>query len=136
MKKAIMKAGLSPLQLVGGNAFGEPTETHTTPYALPNWAYTKGAGKPSSNKMSYQTETLEDDDEYVSDDLHDRLLGLVTVSSSKDIEENDKNQSYKNMNKTSKKRNIKKTKKLRRVSTPLVTKKSVVRMTKKKRSVK
>jgi len=147
LKNAIMKAGVSPLQLVGGNAFGEPTTPNLSSYALPNWAYSNGGYKKGVEfgRNNFQTETPEDD-EYVSDDLHDRLLSLVSVnknitneSNTKDTntkdtntkDTNTKDTNTKDTNYTNKKKSIKKTKKLRKA---IQSTKKGVKTTKKKRS--
>jgi hypothetical protein len=130
LKKAIMKAGVSPLQLVGGNAFGEPTTPNLSSYAVPNWAYSNGGYKKGVEvgRNTFQTETLEDD-EYVSDDLHDRLLSLVSVN--KNIITNETNKNTNDINNKNKKKSIKKTKKLRKT---IQSTKKGVKTTKKKRS--
>jgi len=145
LKNAIMKAGVSPLQLVGGNAFGEPTTPNLSSYAVPNWAYSNGGYKKGVEvgRNTFQTETPEDD-EYVSDDLHDRLLSLVSVnknvsnvsneSNKKDTNTkntNDTNKKDTNTKNTNKKKSIKKTKKLRKA---IHSTKKGVKITKKKRS--
>lgn len=156
LKNAIMKAGVSPLQLVGGNAFGEPTTPNLSSYAVPNWAYSNGGYKKGVEvgRNTFQTETPEDE-EYVSDDLHDRLLSLVSVhknvsnetnkkdtntKNTKDKNTNDNNNTNtKNTNtnntndikNTNKKKSIKKTKKLRKA---IHSTKKGVKITKKKRS--
>ena len=142
LKNAIMKAGVSPLQLVGGNAFGEPTTPNLSSYAVPNWAYSNGGYKKGVEvgRNIFQTETPEDD-EYVSDDLHDRLLSLVSVNknvSNVSNESNKKDTNTKNTNdtntkntNTNKKKSIKKTKKLRKA---IHSTKKGVKITKKKRS--
>ena len=137
LKNAIMKAGVSPLQLVGGNAFGEPTTPNLSSYAVPNWAYSNGGYKKGVEvgRNTFQTETPEDD-EYVSDDLHDRLLSLVSVNKnvsnvSNESNTNDTNTKNTNTKNTNKKKSIKKTKKLRKA---IHSTKKGVKITKKKRS--
>jgi len=129
LKKAIMKAGVSPLQLVGGNAFGEPTTPNLSSYAVPNWAYSNGGYKKGVEfgRNTFQTETQEDN-EYVSDDLHNRLLSLVSVN--KNIT-NETNKNTNDINNKNKKKSIKKTKKLRKT---IQSTKKGVKTTKKKKS--
>jgi len=140
VKKAIIKSGASPLQLVGGSAFGEPTTPNLSSYAIPNWAYSNGGYKKGSEvgRNMYQTETANED-EYVSDDLHDRLLSLVSVSQpnkTKDINNKDiNNKDINNINNTNttKRKSIKKTKKLRKA---IQSTKKGFRTTKKRRNSK
>ena len=133
VKKAIMKAGLSPFQLVGGGAFGEPTTPNLSSYAIPNWAYSNGGYKKGSEinrNIQY-----EENDEYVSDDLHDRLLNLVRVVGPKKESKVEMKEDHEETEQTPKSRKtIKKTKKLRKSATS-ATKKGG-RKTKKKRGVK
>jgi hypothetical protein len=133
LNKAVMKAGVSPLQFVGGSAFGEPTTPNiSSSYALPTWAYSNGGYKKGIEEdrkdHMYKTETLENEDEYVSDDLHDRLLSLVST-------EQKKNDTISTVNSsTPSKRSkitIKKTKKNKKVSKIQGSKKGI-RHTKKR----
>jgi hypothetical protein len=141
LNKAVIKAGVSPLQLfgVGGSAFGEPTTPNlSSSYALPSWAYSNGGYKKgieeSINERMYKTETLEDDDEYVSNDLHDRLLHLVRADSK--LKDSYKSNKENNSVKT-KKQFIKKTKKNKKYnSVKNIGKKKSILLTKKKRVTK
>jgi len=76
LKSAVLKAGMSPIQTVNDQMGGSGLVSDMfSGLVIPNWAlsYNKYGGK------KFKEEDDADEDNYIKDDLHDRLLDLVMI---------------------------------------------------------
>ena len=86
VKSILMKSGFSPIQTLnsdqnGGSNFNKVSDLFSADLVVPNWAYSmdsKFIG--GSKKKNHNYDSSDDEnDEPIEDDLHNRLLELVTV---------------------------------------------------------
>jgi len=74
----MMKKGISPIKTLntdeqsGGNKVSDLFDN----IVVPNWAYSSGK-MFGGQDTKYQEDSDDDDNDYISDDLHEKLLDLV-----------------------------------------------------------
>jgi hypothetical protein len=95
VNSVLMKMGLSPITtLNGGGQNGDNVGDLFKDIVIPSWAIylpSRGGNKLSNDNYN----TNDDDDEFIDEDLHDKLLNLVkpkeNVVKKQDTKENNKN---------------------------------------------
>ena len=83
VKSIMMKSGFSPIKTLNSNQLGGSnlvSDLFSADLVVPNWAYSIDShyGGKSNKKYNYDSSD-DENDEPIDDDLHNKLLDLVTV---------------------------------------------------------